>query len=364
MHDSWEGIVQKAKSEKKLLFVDFYTQWCGPCYNMATEVFTQPNVSVFYNANFICAKIDAESDEGKKLAQKYGVRSYPTYAFIDPITENMVHYSSSRQSPEAFIYTGHSALTPTLRSTYLQGAYEEGNRNPQFLIDYIRYNNSIYAKQKVEKAFDELMQSGVKLTDKAVWNVFVEAVSGITPYLQEVSDNYDTYCQLFGKESVDAKFDTETQYGDLAAIERLCDFKNKAFNCEMIRISNMIYRQKDYETAISHIDALIADPSIDKQQLINRLQFMVRISHYNVNDVPRRWYEKCLEYLRYIAYNNSDRQNANVHYEYALALEQLIRQQPSTKDIPGVLLDEPAYGKKEYSMRPDALKMKPRTRHK
>ena len=98
--------VAKAKAENKLIFIDFYTQWCGPCLNMAQTVFSLPTVGYYYNQTFINLKIDAEEGEGITLAKKYGVRSYPTYAFIDPATEEIVHRSSSRQTPEQFIQTG------------------------------------------------------------------------------------------------------------------------------------------------------------------------------------------------------------------------------------------------------------------
>ena len=123
-HQSWKEIVNKAKTDNKLIFVDFYTQWCGPCYNMATTVFTLPAVGSFYNNNFVCAKIDTENGEGIELAKKYGIHSYPTYLFIDPTTEKPVHRSSSRQTVEQFLQTGKCALNPTQRSYYLEEQYE------------------------------------------------------------------------------------------------------------------------------------------------------------------------------------------------------------------------------------------------
>ena len=95
---TWAEAVAKAKAENKLIFIDFYTQWCGPCLNMAQTVFSLPTVGYYYNQTFINLKIDAEEGEGVTLAKKYGVRSYPTYAFIDPATEEIVHHSSSRQN--------------------------------------------------------------------------------------------------------------------------------------------------------------------------------------------------------------------------------------------------------------------------
>lgn len=106
----------QGQSRNKLIFIDFYTQWCGPCLNMAQTVFSLPTVGYYYNQTFINLKIDAEEGEGITLAKKYGVRSYPTYAFIDPATEEIVHHSSSRQTPEQFIQTGKDATVPTKRS--------------------------------------------------------------------------------------------------------------------------------------------------------------------------------------------------------------------------------------------------------
>ena len=57
---NWQEILQKAKSQHKLIFADFYTQWCGPCLNMAETVFSLPEVGAFYNRHFICVQIDAE----------------------------------------------------------------------------------------------------------------------------------------------------------------------------------------------------------------------------------------------------------------------------------------------------------------
>ena len=188
-----------------------------------------------------------------------------------------------------------------------------------------------------------------------MWPLFDEHIKGVTTYLTEVSDNYASYCSLVGKEAVDSKLNRETQYGDPQRIASLCDFAGKDFNLRMIDINRQL-QQKDYENAAATIDAMIADSSVDRQTLIDRLKFMVRLS-YKSDEMPDFWFEKCVGYLRFIAYNNRERDDAQVHQQYADALEQLItRRQFAAPTVTAV----PTAGKTVYDMRPDDLKQKPR----
>lgn len=358
-HGTWAETVAKAKAENKLIFIDFYTQWCGPCLNMAETVFVLPTVGDFYNSNFVNAKIDAEYGEGINLSKKYQVRSFPTYMFVDPNTEEAIHRSSSRQTGEQFIVTGQGAITPTKRSFYLVDQYNKGNRDRELMIDYINYHHSIYQRQAVNKAFSELIQGGAKLTDPQIWNVYVDVISGMdNPYLKEVSGNYSEFCKLFGKKAVDAKLAKETTYGDLSELDQLCDFEGKDFNIKMIRI-NQALNDNRYDEAAESIDAMIADSTVNQQELINRLKFIARINR-GYKEIPDSWFYKCVEYLQYIAYNMKDRQDPYIHQEYAAALEDVIRKMKNKSDIPSFIANPPLHGKKEYSMRPDVLKAKPK----
>ncbi|MBQ8502365.1 MAG: thioredoxin family protein [Bacteroides sp.] len=357
-HGTWAEAVDKAKTENKLIFVDFYTQWCGPCYNMAKNVFTLPDVGQFYNTHFLNVKIDAENGEGIALAQKYAVRSYPTYAFIDPATEEVVHRSSSRQTGEQFIATGRGALTPQQRSFYLDEQYRNGNRAQAFLKDYISYKSTVYARQDVLNAFEELLKQ-TSLMEKEVWDLYVASISGPNVYTRQISDHYDEFCSKLGKDVVDAKLRRDTQYGDLEFIESLCDYEGKAFNCEMIRINSLLNKD-DYDAAIVRIDSLIADSRTDQQELIARLKYIARVN-YRRDSYPVTWFLKCIEYLQYVTYNQKERDDAALHQEYAATLELLIRKMAAGDcKAPDCLITQPAHGKPTYSMRPDDLKMKPK----
>lgn len=80
---SWNEMLAKAKAENKLIFVDVYTQWCGPCKNVAKNVFPQQKLGDVYNEQFINFQIDAESPEGKEFVKQYPVPGYPTFFYIN-----------------------------------------------------------------------------------------------------------------------------------------------------------------------------------------------------------------------------------------------------------------------------------------
>ena len=76
-------ILAKAKAQKKLVFMDVYASWCGPCKRIAAEVFTQKKVGDYFNATFVNAKFDAEVGEGRTIAARYGVNAYPTFLLLN-----------------------------------------------------------------------------------------------------------------------------------------------------------------------------------------------------------------------------------------------------------------------------------------
>ena len=59
--------LEAAKSENKLVFMDCYTSWCGPCKLMASKEFVQEKAGEYFNPRFVSVKIDMEKGEGVEL---------------------------------------------------------------------------------------------------------------------------------------------------------------------------------------------------------------------------------------------------------------------------------------------------------
>ncbi|MDX2002628.1 MAG: thioredoxin family protein [Chitinophagales bacterium] len=106
---TWEQAVEKAKKEKKIIFVDCYAVWCGPCKYMSNTVFPDPQVGEFYNKNFINYKYDMEKGDGPTFANTYNITAYPTLMYIDG-TGKVIHRVLGGQYKDNFIAEGEKAL--------------------------------------------------------------------------------------------------------------------------------------------------------------------------------------------------------------------------------------------------------------
>ena len=110
-HGTWTEALAKAKKENKLIFLDAYASWCGPCKAMAKNTFTNEEVGAFFNKNFINMKMDMEkSTEGPRLSKKFGLRAYPSLYFVNG-NEEIKHNGLGYMKPTQLIELGKVALT-------------------------------------------------------------------------------------------------------------------------------------------------------------------------------------------------------------------------------------------------------------
>lgn len=88
---TWEEALKEAKKENKLIFLDAYAAWCGPCKALSKYVFTNSVVGTYFNENFISFKMDMEKhSNGPRLASKYNLKAYPSLFFING-NEKLIH---------------------------------------------------------------------------------------------------------------------------------------------------------------------------------------------------------------------------------------------------------------------------------
>ncbi|MDE6685622.1 MAG: thioredoxin family protein [Duncaniella sp.] len=78
-----QDAIDKAAKENKMVFLDCYTSWCGPCKMMSESVFPTKEVGDYMNPKFVSIKIDMEKGEGPELAKRVEISAYPTFILFD-----------------------------------------------------------------------------------------------------------------------------------------------------------------------------------------------------------------------------------------------------------------------------------------
>jgi thioredoxin-related protein len=62
--------LEKNKKVPKMIFIDIYTTWCGPCKMLTANTFSNEKIAKYMNENFYCVKFDAETRDTVKFTMQ------------------------------------------------------------------------------------------------------------------------------------------------------------------------------------------------------------------------------------------------------------------------------------------------------
>ncbi len=157
---TFEEAVKAAKSENKMVFIDFYTDWCGPCKMMARDVFPQKKVGEYFNKNFVCIKLNAEK-EGKELAKRFEVKAYPTFLVLNTKEEVVLDIKGSMDA-DTFIAKVVDGLNPDMTPARMEERYNSGERTPELINAYAMH---LMQQHKEEEGFKVINDYYASLSD-------------------------------------------------------------------------------------------------------------------------------------------------------------------------------------------------------
>jgi thiol-disulfide isomerase/thioredoxin len=84
MPGTWDDIVQQAEEQNKFIFVDVYADYCPPCKQMDAQVFTDKDVAIFYNKNFINYKVNVSNRENQYFQTLHSIKELPALLYFTP----------------------------------------------------------------------------------------------------------------------------------------------------------------------------------------------------------------------------------------------------------------------------------------
>lgn len=143
---TFQSALDKAGEEGKMVFLDCYTSWCGPCKKMSSTIFPMQEVGDFMNPKFVSIKIDMEKGEGPALASDLEISAYPTFVIFKNDGSEIARFVGSSDAGK-FIGRINKALTDTTLSS-MDSRFKAGERDRQFLFDYLSALNEVRRKKQ------------------------------------------------------------------------------------------------------------------------------------------------------------------------------------------------------------------------
>jgi thioredoxin-related protein len=113
-----EGLAQ-AEQQHKMIFIDVFAVWCGPCKMLDRDVFPNKELGNYLNAHFINLKIDGDKPENREIREFFEVDAYPTLLFIDPVSGNIRKirgFADANEVLKEAKYLVNPATTPTAQA--------------------------------------------------------------------------------------------------------------------------------------------------------------------------------------------------------------------------------------------------------
>jgi thioredoxin-related protein len=198
--NDWSRVMEKSKGENKIIFVDVFATWCGPCKSLSATTFKDDEVGSFFNTQFINAKIDGESDEGLKFTEQFPVEAYPTMYFISPEGE-VLKKTTGYIDAEELLSIGTYVLNPE-KSPFNMARKKlgSGNYTKHDLFEYIM------AASGEEKPYSEQVKEYLgscepnDLENDTVFVIYLFSEENLaSPFTQYFGENYETFEVKYGE---------------------------------------------------------------------------------------------------------------------------------------------------------------------
>ena len=164
--------LEAAKSENKLVFMDCYTSWCGPCKLMASKEFVQEKAGEYFNPRFVSVKIDMEKGEGVELRKRYDVNAYPTLLVLNVKGELLCRHAGYLSVDELIDFAENGVKGGGLAGMHKR--YAAGERSSEFIGEYLALLDDAAMSGTIRSVADDFLKdkTDTVFTDTNVYRIF------------------------------------------------------------------------------------------------------------------------------------------------------------------------------------------------
>ncbi len=228
---SWNEILVQAKAENKPIFVDFYTEWCGPCKMMSKQVFTDKEVANYYNTNFISVKINAETQEAE-LVGKSGITAYPSLFYFNADGQ-VINKQVGALNAKQFVKFGAGVIDMlgiAKKLPEIKVAYEKNPKNLEATATYIKAltlaNKTVIADSIATIYLPAIAEKDIEKPEN--WEIVSRYVKNYdSREFQYVMNNAKKFLGMYGEEAY-ANFFYDAMNANLEKAIKSQKFENLA----------------------------------------------------------------------------------------------------------------------------------------
>ncbi|MHC1780949.1 MAG: thioredoxin family protein [Bacteroidales bacterium] len=196
--------IAKAKSENKFVFIDTYTDWCGPCKMMDKEIYPMKEMGDYFNPKFVSVKFNAEKgEEGPAVKKKFGINAYPTFVILDG-DGNLLHMFAGGILSLAFIDKVEESFNPEKAFGVLQKSYNDGNRDKKLVANYLKALGGTFTvdNSKMVEEFANSLSDDEIICEECLF-IFDDMARLESPRGKFVIDNLEKFRNKIGRDKTD-----------------------------------------------------------------------------------------------------------------------------------------------------------------
>jgi len=143
---SFDDAQKLALATNKLMLVDFWASWCGPCKKMDSESWNNDDVGLLMR-NYIPVKINI--DKNNYLASKYGVEGIPFIFIMDGNGKVLYKEMSYKSKREVITILNKYKLDMAYLNPYLSSFYEKNSFASSYRVAMKYSEFSMYLNEDI-----------------------------------------------------------------------------------------------------------------------------------------------------------------------------------------------------------------------
>ena len=217
---SFEAASKEAAKSGKILLVDFYTTWCGPCKKLDKNTWTDAAVIQLLEQKTVALRIDAEKEAA--LSKRYKIEAYPSVLLIKPDGTEIDRLVGYRE-PKAFVADFTAALGGKDSISRAREKLEAAGTNDpsarmQFGVALAEKGKNAEALAEYLWCFDHGLEAGPAFTGVRV--------SFLLSYIQQLAAHYPPAGKALEERRDAAQAKMEAGSADYRTVQDLVTLNN------------------------------------------------------------------------------------------------------------------------------------------